>query len=295
MAISAALVKELRERTGAAMMACKKALQETNGDLEAAISVLLKAGDAKAAKRAGKTAAEGKIAIATSADHKKALMVEVNSETDFVARGSEFVTFAKNIAERGLVAGVQDVDSLLKITLVQNGEETIDQARKSLINKLGENIQIRRVALLESSGVVGHYCHGDRIGVIVALDHDKPDLAKDLAMHIAALKPQAVQPDDVPAASVQKEREIFMARAQESGKPQEIIEKMVNGRINKFLKEVTLVGQSFVKDPNQSVADLLKSQGAMVSAFVRFEVGEGIEKESQNFADEVMAQVQGND
>lgn len=295
MAIAATLIKELRERTGAAMMACKKALEETNGDLEAAIGVLRKAGEAKAVKRAGKTAAEGKIVIVTGVDHKKAFMVEVNSETDFVARDSHFTEFVQNIAERGLTENVQDVDSLVSLMIAQNSEETIEQARKSLINKLGENIQIRRVALLESGGVVGHYCHGGRIGVIVALDNANPELAKDLAMHIAASKPQAVNPDDVPAAHIEKEREIFVEQAKASGKPQHIIEKMVAGRINKFLKEITLVGQPFVKDPNRSIADLLKSYDAVVTAFVRFEVGEGIEKKAQNFADEVMAQVQGDD
>ncbi|WP_423062714.1 translation elongation factor Ts [Candidiatus Paracoxiella cheracis] len=295
MAITAALVKELRERTGAAMMACKKALVETDGNLEAAIDVLRKAGEAKAEKRAGKTAAEGKIVIAITADNKKAFMVEVNSETDFVARDTHFAEFAQHVAEQGLAENIRNVDSLAKVTITQGGNETIEQARMSLINKLGENIQIRRVALIESSGIVGHYCHGDRIGVVVALDKDNLDLAKDLAMHIAALKPQAVKPDDVPAEVIEKEREIFIEQAKESGKPQDIIEKMVLGRINKFLKEITLVGQPFVKDPNQLIADLLKSQGATVSTFARFEVGEGIEKESKNFADEVMAQVQGND
>lgn len=295
MPITAALVKELRERTGAAMMACKKALEETNGDLEAAIHVLRKAGEAKAAKRADKTAAEGKIVIALSEDSKKAFMVEVNSETDFVARDSHFVEFVQNVAERGLAENSETVDSLQSISISQDSDESIEQVRKSLVNKLGENIQIRRVALINSDGIVGAYSHGDRIGVVVALDKNAPDLAKDIAMHIAAMKPQAINPDDVPAALIEREREIFIEQAKASGKPDNIIEKMVTGRINKFLKEITLLGQPFVKEADKSVADLLKSEGANVSTFVRFEVGEGIEKESQNFADEVMAQVQGND
>lgn len=294
MTITAAMVKELRERTGAAMMACKKALEETDGDIEAAVAVLRKAGEAKAAKRAGKTAAEGKIVIASSADHKKAFMLEINSETDFVARDNHFKEFAQAIAARGLAESVTDVTGLSSLSLKEGTDHSIEKERQALINKMGENIQLRRVALLESEGMVGAYCHADRIGVLVALDEANPDLAKDIAMHIAASNPQAISPGDVSKEIVDKEREIFMAQAKDSGKPEAIITKMVEGRVNKFLKEVSLLNQPFVKDPNQTVEDILKSQQACVTAFVRFEVGEGIEKESQSFADEVAAQIQGN-
>ena len=291
MNITAALVKELRDRTGAAMMACKKALEETKGNLDAAIAVLRKAGEAKAAKRASKTAAEGKIVIAIDEQAQQALMVEINSETDFVARDTNFVDFANKVVERGLAEGTEDVDSLLNISMNAGDQKTIEEARKELINKVGENIQVRRVALLRSKGIVGNYCHGGRIGVLVALDKNRPELAKDIAMHIAASKPQVVSPEDMPAADIEKEREIFVAQAKESGKPPKIIEKMVAGRVKKFLKEMSLLGQPFVKEPTQTVSDLLKSESVVVSAFVRFEVGEGIEKISQDFAEEVMAQV----
>ena len=295
MTITAAMVKELRERTGAAMMSCKKALEEAEGNIETAVDVLRKAGEAKAAKRSGKVAAEGKVTVTMSADKKKAFIIEVNSETDFVARDGHFSEFVQTLAERGLVEGITEVDALLALPLQSGADQTIEQARQELINKLGENIKVRRVALLTSDGIVGNYCHGDRIGVLVALDKDNAVLAKDIAMHVAALKPQAINPSDVPEDLLEREKAIFSAQAKESGKPDDIVAKMVTGRLNKFLKEVSLVGQSFVKDPNQTVADLLKAQGAQVEAFVRFEVGEGIEKASQNFADEVMAQVQGND
>ena len=293
--ITAAMVKELRERTGAAMMSCKKALDESKGDMEAAVDVLRKGGEAKAAKRSGKVAAEGKVVLATSEDNKVAFIVEVNSETDFVARDSNFVEFVQTIAECGLAQKVTEVDALLALPLEGKGGQTVEQVRQDLINKLGENIKVRRVALLQSDGIVGSYCHGGRIGVLVALDKDNAELAKDIAMHVAALKPQALSPDDLSNDLIEREKDIFSAQAKESGKPDDIVAKMVAGRLKKFLKEVSLVGQPFVKDPNQTVAELLKANSAEVKAFVRFEVGEGIEKESQNFADEVMAQVQGND
>ncbi|AAO90888.1 translation elongation factor Ts [Coxiella burnetii] len=292
--ITPIMVKELRERTGAAVMACKKALQETNGDMEAAIDLLRKAGDAKAAKRAGKTAAEGVIVIAISKDQKKGFMAEVNSETDFVARDTNFMAFASKVAERGLAEGVSDVAATLALPIEPNSSSTIEDERKALVNRIGENIQIRRVASLSSDGVVGHYSHGGRIGVLLALDVPNPELAKGLAMHVAAFNPQAVSANQVSTEFVEKEKEIFLARAQETGKPANIIEKMVKGQVEKLLKEVSLEGQSFVKDPEKLVGDLLKAEKAKVLAFLRFEVGEGVEKESQNFADEVMAQVQGN-
>lgn len=290
MTVTAAMVKELREKTNAPMMACKKALQEAKGDMAIAIDVLRKAGEAKAAKRADKTAAEGKVAVVVSADHRWAFMVEVNSETDFVARDVSFNAFVQKVSECGLAARVRSVSDLLSLEVDGQPMEII---RQQLVSKLGENIQIRRLALMDQ-GYLGHYCHGERIGVVVSLDVDHAALAKDLAMHIAATHPEAIYPEDVSSVLVAKEKEIFMAQAAESGKAPEIISKMVDGRVNKFLKEISLTSQPFVKDPNKTVADLLKEHGATVKAFLRFEVGEGIEKESQNFADEVMAQVKGN-
>jgi len=293
MAISAALVKELRERTSAGMMECKKALVETNGDIEAAVEYLRKAGMAKADKKADRTAAEGLIVIETSSDAKKAAMVEVNCETDFVAKDDNFQNFAKEVASIVLNKTPADLDALLAATM-QNGESVQDTI-KGLIAKIGENMSVRRFAIVESSaGSIGSYSHGSRIGVLVDISGGDGELAKDIAMHIAASKPVCVSSEQVPAELIEKEKEIFSAQAAESGKPADIIEKMVTGRINKFLKEVTLLGQPFVKDPDSTIEKLLKSKGANVSSFNRFEVGEGIEKKQENFADEVMAQVKGS-
>ena len=294
--IPATMVKNLRERTGTAMMTCKKALQEASGDMEAAIDILRKMGEVRAAKRAGKTAAQGVIVIAVSKNKKKAFMAEINSETDFVARDNHFITFANNIAKQGLIAkGASDIATVSVLSIEPGTTLTIEDARKELVNKLGENIRVRRVASLSTdSGLVGHYCHGSRIGVLVKLDVDKPMLAKDLAMHIAASNPKAVSAEQVPIEFLEKEKEIFLAQAKETEKPSNIIEKIVEGRLKKLLKEVSLEGQSFVKDPETLVGHLLKLEKAKVLAFVRFEVGEGIEKESQNFFYEVMTEVQGN-
>lgn len=294
MTISAGLVKELRELTGAGMMECKKALQETNGDIEEAITMMRKRGQAKAAKRAGRVAAEGVIVIATNNDHNQAFIVEVNSETDFVARDDNFKQFAATVAQRGLAAQATDVAALLEVTSADNGGESIEVLRQQLVTKIGENIQVRRCHLLESDGAVGSYLHGDRIGVLVALDKADDELVKDVAMHVAASKPQAVDEDQISKDVINKERDILIAQAKESGKPDNIIEKMVDGRMKKFLEESCLVGQPFVKNPDQTVGDLLKAKSAKVSAFVRFEVGEGIEKETVDFADEVKAQMQGD-
>lgn len=290
MKISAAMVKSLREKTGVAMMDCKKALQEAQGDIEKAIELLRKAGKANAAKRGDKTAAEGVVVVAVDAQQKTAFMAEVNSETDFVARDQNFVAFAKTVAQCGLAHKSSDVAATLS---VETDGQSLENMREQLVTKIGENIRVRRVALLESAHYVNYYCHGDRIGVLVALDKANEALAKDIAMHIAASNPQALNPQDVPDAVVAKEHEIFMAQAQESGKPKKIAEKMVTGRIQKFLKEVSLVNQPFVKDTGQSVGELLKQHNTTVEAFIRFEVGEGVEKESQDFAAEVIAQVQG--
>lgn len=286
--ISAALVKELRERTGAAMMDCKKALEATQGDIEAAIEELRKSGAAKAGKKAGRVAAEG--VVVAAGDGKKAVLIEINSETDFVARDSNFTTFAKAAAETALQAGVTDVAQLSALTL-QGSQQTVEEARLALVNKVGENVQIRRVVFAEAP-TTGIYIHGSRIGVMVELDTDNLELAKDVAMHIAASHPIVVSPEQVSADVIAKEKEIFMAQAATSGKPQDIIEKMVVGRLKKFLDEVSLTGQPFVKDPDVTVGSLLSKHRAKVVAFHRFEVGEGIEKVVEDFKEAVMSQVQ---
>lgn len=287
--ISAALVKELRERTQAAMMDCKKALEKTNGDLEAAIEELRKSGAAKAGKKAGRVAAEGVVVI--SGDGKKAAMVEINSETDFVARHDDFKAFATAIGETALASGEQDVAAFNNLTLA-GSSQTVEEARLALVTKVGENVQIRRIVCVQAP-TVGTYLHGARIGVLVELDTpDNLDLAKDVAMHIAASRPIVVSPEQVSADIIAKEKEIYVAQAATSGKPQEIIEKMVVGRLKKFLDEVSLVGQPFVKDPEVTVGSLLSKHRAKVIAFHRFEVGEGIEKVVEDFKEAVMSQVQ---
>lgn len=291
MAVTAALVKELRERTGLGMMECKKALVETDGDLELAIDNLRKSGQAKAAKKAGRTAADGAVVAKVSGDGKTAVIVEVNSETDFVARDDNFKGFCEKVAQLVLDTKETDVEKLKEAAL---DGTTLEEVRAALIQKIGENIQVRRAQLVESAdGVVGAYIHGGKIGVLVALQGGTEDLGKDVAMHVAASNPQVVNPDDVPEEVVAKEKEIFSAQAKESGKPDDIVEKMVTGRISKFLKEVSLVEQPFVKDPDTTVGKLVKSAGAAVLSFIRFEVGEGIEKEEVDFAAEVMAQARG--
>ena len=290
MSITASMVKELRERTGAPMMECKKFLVATDGNMEEAITEMRKAGQTKADKKAGRVAAEGVVVVRIAADKKKAALVEINSETDFVARDSNFKTFADQVGDVALALESTDAEKLLAEKL-SGSDETVDEARRALISKIGENIQVRRVDFVSAEGLIGSYSHGDRIGVLVSVEGGDEPLAKDLAMHIAASRPMVVSSDDVPEDEIQKERDIFMAQARESGKPEEIIEKMVGGRIKKFMGEVSLMGQSFVKDPNQTVEALLKSKNAKVAAFVRMEVGEGIEKKEENFVEEVMSQV----
>ena len=292
MEITASLVKELRERTGAGMMECKKALQETNGDLEAAIEHMRKTGLAKADKKAGRTAAEGLIVVKTSADSKQAAMVEVNCETDFVAKGDDFQNFCNELAALALAKQPADLETLLGYEMT--GGENVADTLKRLIAKIGENMSVRRFQLFSTDGLLANYMHGSRIGVMVDISNGSDELGRDIAMHIAASRPTAVSDADVDPALIEKEKEIFTAQAAESGKPAEIIEKMIGGRIQKFLKEITLLGQPFVKDPDQTVEKLLKSAGAIVNGFTRFEVGEGIEKKVENFADEVMAQVKGS-
>jgi elongation factor Ts len=288
MQITAALVKELRERTGAGMMECKKALTETQGDIEAAIELMRKSGQAKADKKAGRIAAEGRIEIASEGN--QAVIVEVNSETDFVAKDANFQRFAAECAQAALASGAVDVDGLMA---VQMDGQSLEERRAALVAKIGENVQVRRFERVQSAGPLGSYLHGSRIGVLVSLDGSDEEVAKDVAMHIAASRPICVDSDQVPTETLEKEREIFRAQAQDSGKPPEIVEKMVEGRIRKFLAEVTLVGQPFVKNPDQTVGQLLKEKGARAAGFVRYEVGEGIEKKVGNFAEEVMAQARG--
>ena len=293
MAITAGLVKELRERTQAGMMECKKALVETNGDIDAAIEYMRKAGLAKADKKAGRTAAEGAIVSRTSADGKAAVLVEINCETDFVTKSDDFQNFANEIADLAIKNLPNDLDDLLNIKMASG--DTISDATKTLIAKIGEKINVRRyVKAITDSGVIGTYLHGSRIGVVATLNGGNVDLAKDISMHIAASKPICVSSDEVSADVIEKEKEIYTAQAAESGKPADIIEKMVLGRISKFLKEITLLGQPFVKDPDLTIEKLLKNANAMVTSFSRLEVGEGIEKKQENFAEEVMSQIKGS-
>ncbi|MDH3578318.1 MAG: translation elongation factor Ts [Gammaproteobacteria bacterium] len=290
MSVTASMVKELRERTGAGMMECKKALVATNGDLDAAAEELRKSGQAKADKKAGRVAADGRIVV--SIDGSKAIIVEVNSETDFVAKDENFVAFAEAVAATALASGTTDVAVLAAQEI--DGSRTVEEARTELVTKVGENISVRRVAIIESSGPIGHYTHGARIGAVVALKGGDEELARDIAMHVAAINPVCIDETQVPAETLDRERRIFSEQAEASGKPAEIIEKMVTGRVAKFLKEITLLGQPFVKDPDITVGKLLKGAGAGVTSFVRFEVGEGIEKKEDNFVEEVMAQVKGS-
>jgi len=270
MAITAALVKELRERTGAGMMECKKALVETNGDIEGAIELMRKTGLAKADKKAGRIAAEGLIVFKASDDGKRAVMVEVNCETDFVTKGDDFVNFANRVAETALKEQPADIDALLATPI--DGGDSVADTTKALIAKIGENTNVRRFVSRSTDGVLGCYLHGGRIGVMVELQGGDEALARDIAMHVAASNPACVSEADVPAELIEKEKEIF----------------------KKYLKEVTLLGQPFVKDPDQTVEQLVKNAGATVVGFERLEVGEGIEKKTENFAEEVMAQARGN-
>lgn len=290
--ISAADVKKLREMTGAGMMDCKKALQETQGDFDAAIDYLRKHGQAKAAKRAGRIAAEGVIALAISNDGKSAFMAEINSETDFVARDATFRKFVDEAAKVGLAKQTAQLEKFLEAPL--DDKQSVEQARQTLVQTIGENVNVRRIEFMSTQGVLGAYLHGDRIGVLVELTGGTMDVAKDVAMHVAATNPFALDQNSLDPALIAKEREILKEQAKDSGKPENIIEKMVDGRISKFVKDVCLVEQPFVKDPEITIANLLKKHNAKVVAFKRFEVGEGIEKEVVDFAEEVKAQVQGS-
>ena len=289
MNITASLVKELRERTGAGMMDCKKALSDTKGDIEAAIEVMRKSGAAKAAKKAGRIAAEGIISI--KQNESDLVVLEVNCETDFVTKDENFLSFVETIIEAIINHDIDDVNDLHKFNI---GNQTVEEMCQQLIAKIGEKITIRRFEKRVFKNQVGLYLHGTRIGVVAEIEGGNEELAKDIAMHIAASKPLYIDENNVAEEILDKEREIYMAQAQESGKPAEIIEKMVEGRIKKYIKEITLLGQSFVKDPEQSIEKILKSAEAKVISFVRYEVGEGIEKRSDNFAEEVMSQAKGD-
>ncbi len=285
-AISASMVKELRERTGLGMMECKKALTEAGGDIEVAIEELRKNSGMKAAKKAGRTAAEGVVSTRVADDGSYALIIEVNSETDFAARDTGFLGFVETVTEKAFADKQTDVAALM------SGE--LDSAREALVQKIGENIGVRRAQVLESEGVVGSYVHSNnRIAVLVSLSGGDAELAKDIAMHVAAVNPAVVRAEDMPEEVVNAEKEIIKAQPDMEGKPAEIVEKMMGGRINKFLKENSLLDQPFVKNPEVTVGKLAKDGGAEVLSFIRFEVGEGIEKAEVDFAAEVAAQLNG--
>ncbi|MHC5225212.1 translation elongation factor Ts [Ignatzschineria sp. LJL83] len=286
MAITAAMVKELRERTGSGMMECKKALTETNGDIEAAIELMRKNGQAKADKKADRAAAEGVLLIRN--DDKFGVIVEINCETDFVTKNADFIAFSNKVADLAFENRVNTIDDLANISI---DGASLDSVRKDLIVKIGENISVRRVASIAAQGTIGAYAHGIRIAALVDVEGGNAELPRDIAMHIAASNPVCVDASGVPADLLQKERDIFTAQAEESGRPADIQEKMIEGRIRKYLEEVTLVGQSFVKDPDVTIEKLLKSESAKVNSFVRLELGEGVEIVESDFAAEVMEQL----
>ena len=288
MAITASLVKALRERTGSGMMECKKALVESDGEIDAAVELMRKSGAAKADKKAARIAADGVIKIIVSDDAGTAVILEINSETDFVAKDDNFQSFADDVLATIMQQGPGSVDELSAMTIAGGG--TVEEARQALIAKVGENIQVRRFDLVKSDASIASYLHGARIGVLIDSSADR-DMARDIAMHVAAVNPQFVDRDAVPAEFVEKEKSILVAQAESSGKPAEIVEKMIQGRLKKFLAEVTLLEQPFVKDPERTVAKLLSASGASISRFIRYEVGEGIEKKVEDFAAEVASQL----
>ena len=290
MVVTASMVKELRERTGAGMMECKKALVETNGDLDAAIEYLRKSGLSQADKKASRVAAEGQIILVSNDNNTEAVMVEINSETDFVAKDENFLAFAKAVASNALATAATDVDALM--VSIFDGS-SLELARQALVSKIGENIQVRRLARMATSNNIGAYVHGGRIGVLVEIEGGDTQLARDIAMHIAAMNPEYIDADDVPADVLEKEKQFLISQAADSGKPADIIEKIVSGRMRKHLAGITLLGQAFVKDGDVTIAKLLDQKDASVKGFTRLAVGEGIEKKAENFANEVMQQVTG--
>ena len=297
MQITASLVKELRERTGAGMMECKKALVATDGDVDAAVEEMRKTGLAAADKKSGRVAAEGVVAIMVAADRTSAAMVEVNCESDFVAKDDAFKEFAAMVGQRVLDETPADNDALNVAPIEAGSDTSVDERRRELIARMGENMTVRRfVNVRAATGVLGTYSHGGRIGVVVEASGAvgaRDEVGKDIAMHVAASRPLCLSEADVPTDILEKERRILVAQAADSGKPPEIVEKMVAGRLQKYLKETTLLGQPFVKDPDLSVEKYLGQRGVSVTSFVRYEVGEGIERKEENFAEEVMAQVRG--
>jgi elongation factor Ts len=296
MSVTAEAVRQLRERTAAGMMECKRALVETNGDLDAAAELMRKQGLAKADKKASRVAAEGVIACALSADGKSGVLVEVNCETDFVARGDDFTAFAADVSRVALDSRASEVDAVLAAKLPSG--DSVDDRRRALIAKIGENISVRRFVRVESGGLLGSYLHGTRIGTLVAIEGGDAALAKDLAMHVAATSPRCLSAADVPADEVARERAIRVEQSKNDeknkGKPEQVLVKIVEGGINKWLNEITLLGQPFVKDDKVSIEKLLKGAGARVTRFERLEVGAGIEKKQDDFVAEVMAQAKGS-
>ena len=284
--ITAEMVKNLRERTGAGMMECKKALVEAKGDMSAAEDIIAKSGSKKADKSASRTAAQGRIVIANS--HTSAVMIEINCETDFVARDEGFIQFCQNVADVALAKECQNVETLLGLPFDNTGN--VEEARKAIIVRIGENIQIRRLHFMKAQTKqrIGSYIHNSRIGTLVLLEGGNEDLAKDLAMHIAAMKPQYISASEIPQAIVEKEHAIFMERAKESGKPDNILEKIVQGQLQKQANEICLLGQPFFKDPDKTIEALLKTLNANILSMLRFEVGEGIEVVKKSFEEEVM-------
>ena len=290
MSITASMVKELRDRTGAGMMECKKSLVKVNGDIDAAIELLRTSGQAKAEKKASRVAADGRVAIKSNTS--EAVIIEINSETDFVVKDENFINFSDSVANLLLEKDVESIEQLSELVL--SDSKTVEEARTELISKVGENISIRRFNKISDSVNLGIYSHGSRIGSIVSLSGGSENLAKDIAMHIAASNPICIDVNGVPSDLIEREKRIYNEQALSSGKPPEIIEKMVQGKMSKYLKEITLLGQSFVKDPDISIENLLKNSNAVVTDFIRYEVGEGIEKKEENFADEVMKQIKGD-
>ena len=282
--IKASMVKELRDRTGLGMMECKKALAEADGDIDAAIEALRKSSGMKAAKKAGRTAADGAVAIKIADDGGYGVLAEINSETDFVARDENFLAFVNAVVDAIFETKQTDIAALM------SGD--LEASREALVQKIGENISVRRAEVVEGATVGGYVHSNGKIAVLVSLSGGEQEVAKDVAMHVAAVNPTICKPEDMPAETLEKERAIYVAQAADSGKPPEIVEKMVEGRVRKFLAESSLVEQPFVRDPDQKVGKLIKDAGADINGFVRYEVGEGIEKEEVDFATEVAAQVQ---
>ncbi len=292
MKITAGLVKELRARTGVGMMECKRALSEVDGDLDAAVQRLRASGRMKADQKSARAAAEGALALAKSEDGSRAVLVEVNSETDFVAKDDGFLAFAQACADAALASGAETVEELMAQTIADG--RALEDERRDLVARLGENVQARRFRCLDAAGAaLGCYLHGQRIGVVVVFSGE-PELGRDLAMHVAASRPVCVDENDVPKDLLERERSALAAQARESGKPPEIMEKMIAGRLRKYLSEITLLGQPFVRDPDVTVGELLRSRDSSVRDFARLEVGEGIERKQENFAEEVRAQARGS-